>query len=156
MPATDINNVLRRFESGGRVELTSGADNYNIKNIKRGTLVFKRVHVPGIAVMDRGSYAEVLEGDDTLGEISLECHAGTGTTTNNLLDISDDRDGTTNKKKMWTVDVYIPAYKGATSGIKYSFTNAWFAEPVEYKAGDETDAFALKFNTLANAQAATY
>ena len=144
-----------RSESGGRVELTSGASNFNIKNIVRGTVKFKRVHVEAIPVMDRGSYATVLEGDDTLAEVEVEVHF-VGGTTNQLVDLADDRDGTTNAKKLWTIDLYFPTYKGASAGIKQTFTNGWFDEAPQYQAGDQTDKLSLKFKATTNAQLAAY
>lgn len=130
----DINATQAiRFEAGGILRIYDGASiDVTVINREKSTLVIRPGGYEPVTYQDRGVNQVPLEGDER--ESVLEFAAKlVKKHTNDLMDLSQTRG--TGLFKMWSADISIPDYKGASTGTKATLSECYFPVPAEVVEG---------------------
>lgn len=159
MAALDVNGTVMRWLNGGTLKITGAADTHTILNIHEGSLTWTPVMREPKYFKDRGVQQAPIEGDDTLGELSVEVNCGalkqgSGSSLIELL-IADGSSSTNLAMEYASVIMDFPVSRGGSTGQRVTFTNASVNAPPEWSKGDDYDK--LKFTMRFRAQTlATY
>jgi len=148
MATVNVNTVQRRFEDSGVFKINNGTDDLVVANIMPGAM---RVTLPkrtAIEHTDRGVQQQAVMGDDELGELEVTLKAGLKTG-NDLMTSLNTTPTTTNLVKEYTATIDIPAYRGASTGDRFTTANAYLAQQMELQTGAEFDQVRvrMKFRT---------
>lgn len=145
MAVVNTNGTVKRWLNGGTLTITGAADTHPILNIHEGALTFKPVMRERLYYKDRGVQQQPLEGDDTLGELSVEvnCGALVGSTALMSLLIAEDATDAQVAREYASFIMDFPNTRGSSAGERLTFANVSIPEPPEFGKGTEHDT--LKF-----------
>mgnify|MGYP007117021471 CR=1 FL=1 len=147
MPDTTINSGQPlRFEQGGVLRLSRGGTDYAVVNRDKGTVQFEDGWYDALRYNDRGQMQVPLEGDERPSTLRATVKL-TSVATAQLLALAQTRDTSTGKVAVWTVQLDFPAYKGATTGHRFSIANAYFLKPVQVQEGQEFDTVTIEMES---------
>jgi hypothetical protein len=159
MAAKNVNQTVMRWLNGGVIKIDDSTDVHTIANIHDGALSFSPVMREPKYFKDRGVQQAPIEGDDTLGELTVEVNCGAlkqaaDTSLLELL-IADGSSSTNLAKEYTSVIMEFPVSRGGTTGQRVTFTNCSVNAPPEWNLGQDYDK--LKFTMRFRAQTlATY
>lgn len=157
MAVVNTNGTVKRWLNGGTLTITGAADTHPILNIHEGAITFKPVMRERLYFKDRGVNQQPLEGDDTLGELSVEVNCGALAGSTSLLNllIAEDATDAQVAKEYASFIMDFPNTRGSSAGERVTFTNVSIPEPPEFSKGTEHDT--LKFTARFRAHTvATY
>ncbi len=151
MAVVNTNVTVKRWENGGTLTITGATDTHPIKNIKAGGISFKPVMRERLYYKDRGVQQQPLEGDDTLGELTVEVRAGAlaGSTALMTLLVAEDATDTHVAKEYASFIMDFPNTRDSSAGERFTFTNVSIPEPPDYNADVEQDTltFTARFRS---------
>lgn len=145
MAVVNTNGTVKRWLNGGTLTITGASDTHPILNIHEGALTFKPVMRERLYFKDRGVQQQPLEGDDTLGELSVEVNCGALAGATSLLNLLLAEDATDAQvaKEYASFIMDFPNTRGSSAGERVTFTYVSIPEPPEFSKGTDHDT--LKF-----------
>jgi hypothetical protein len=152
MAVVNTNGTLMRWLNGGTLTITGAADTHPILNIHEGALSWKGVMRERIHYKDRGVHQQPLEGDDTLGELSVEvnCGALAGSTSLHTLLSVEDATSAHVAKEYASFIMDFPDTRGASAGQRVTFSNVSIDPSPQWTKGEDYDklSFTAKFRSF--------
>ena len=152
MAAVNTNGTVTRWLNGGTLTITGATDTYPILNIHEGAINWKPPMRERQYYKDRGVQQQPLEGDDILGELSVEVNSGAlagSTSLMNLL-IAEDATDTQVALEYASFLFRLPNTRGSSAGQLVTFTNVSIDAPPEWTKGERNDTlkFTAKFRSM--------
>lgn len=155
MAEVDINASPRRFEAGGRLMINDGTDDHVVENIVPGTLRFREGGTSAIVDMDRGALPDtVRDGDEQPSTISFTAKWNAEAGADDLRTLLTAAAAAGNKR-LYTLKIQYPDFRGATTGTQYEFTKCYCVQPVGPEAGQEFDSYPVEFVSMDHLAAKT-
>ena len=151
MAVVNTNGTLKRWLNGGTLTITGAADTHPILNIHDGGISWKPPMRDRVHYKDRGVNQQPLEGDDVLGELSVEVNCGALAGSTSLLTLLTAEDATdTNVAKEYASFIMdFPNTRGSSAGERITFTNVSIDPSPEWTKGMDYDKlkFTAKFRS---------
>ena len=139
MATVNVNTALRTFENSGVLKINNGTDDLVVGNIVPGTLKVTLPRREQKPYTDRGVQQTPVMGDDTLGELSVDLRLGKKTGSEILAQL-----GAANASgvavKTFTVTIDVPDYRSATTGERFTSSNAFLMENLTSEEGSSAEA----------------
>lgn len=148
-----VNQTPRRFEQGGVLKI--GGD--TIAMTMPGTITITPALEEKIEFHDRDVPQVPLIGKRGYGEITIQLRGGKYAGTELFTALQAAASPASNVTKVFTFELQIPEHAAATTGEKFSCTQAFLAgDGLKYNAGTEFDTVDIKLRTVDDVVPATY
>lgn len=136
-----------RFEAGGTITFTdSGSLNVEVNNRERGTLEVQDGGHEVLPFNNKGVMQTPLEGDELPSTIRLRVKL-TKKHTNDIITLSQNRDTSTGRVKIYTVVVKWLDHKNVSTFTSHTFAGVYFASKVRVTEGDRFDTVEIMLNS---------
>ena len=140
----NVNDVVKRFENGGILEIVDGATTHTVLNINPGSLSITPPKKAPIEFMDRGVPQTPIVGDDSYARLAFSAKLGK-LLADSLLSLSRAEAAASNNPKTFTVRVKFPAYRGAPNSTagneQITMSNAYFITAPRLAATSAIDEY---------------
>lgn len=148
MADVQVNLVPKRWLNGGVVKLVGATDSYIINNIHDGAFDFAPLRRETIQYKDRGVYQAPIEGDDTLGEGTIEVMCGALQGSTSLIpQLIQDGPTTSNLAFEFTSMVLdFPVSRGGSTGERVTLGNVSIKPDIKWSKGETMDKLTFGFN----------
>lgn len=159
MPTVQVNDTQPiRFEAGGIIRLNDGVDDLIIRNKEKGTLRIQNSSYDVLAWQENGANQVPLEGDQQTPRVEIVVKASKNDTDDLWAKIIRRRRASANGLVfVFTAQIDVPDFAGATTGRRFPFTNAYvMPQDCEYQSGTEFDTTRLVFMATAMGEPTTY
>jgi hypothetical protein len=150
MATVQTNETVMRWLNGGVLKITGAVDTYVVNNIQDGEVSFNIVRREAVHFKDRGVYQAPLEGDDELGECTVEVNCGAlavgaGTSLVSLLN-ADGSSSSNTALEYATIILDFPVSRGGSTGQRVTLTNCSMKTGIQWTKGMDTDKLKFSFN----------
>lgn len=150
MPTLSPSTNVVRIHAGGTINISDGTDDFDIVLYEAGSLSETVGEKEKHEFTDRGVAQQPVEGDDQMSEFEVAFKHASDAVADEVINAKLLQASTDGKAVEFTVIINRPDYRGATTGLRHTYTQAHIPSGGVQMGGSPFEMVRVRFRSRNN------